>query len=44
MLGPEDAEDEDIKAEILQEASTCGAVEQVRPTASLIYRINHAEG
>lgn len=31
MLGPEDADDEEMKAEILEEARTCGYVEQVCP-------------
>lgn len=30
MLGPEDAEDQETKADILEEARTCGVVEQVR--------------
>lgn len=29
MLGPEDADDEDTKAEILEEFGTCGTVLQV---------------
>lgn len=30
MLGPDDVDDEEIKADILEEAKTCGKVEQVQ--------------
>lgn len=29
MLSPEDAEDEETKAEIMEESATCGTIEQV---------------
>ena len=29
MLGPEEADDEEVKAEILEEFGTCGTVQQV---------------